>query len=248
METSIIIRTRNEQRWIGSVLERLFAQTYRDFEVIIVDSGSTDNTLDIASKFPVTIIKVDSTDFTYPYALNLGIRSSQAEKYLVILSAHSLPISKTWLADGIKHFSNPKVMGVYGPLKALPDGTFWDKLFHSIFNLVATIICFPKSYIALKKARMGVLGFTNAIIRKDLWEQHNLDERYANGGEDGEWVKYWLSKDLIVIMDLKFSVHHSHYLNLRQWLQQYKYWSSVSNPQPFQRLKYRTGDETHKEI
>ena len=42
VETSIIIRTKNEERWINSCLKAIFSQTYKDFEIIIVDNDSTD--------------------------------------------------------------------------------------------------------------------------------------------------------------------------------------------------------------
>ena len=45
---TIVIRTRNEERWLGETLRRIENQTYSDFEIVIVDSGSTDQTLFIA--------------------------------------------------------------------------------------------------------------------------------------------------------------------------------------------------------
>lgn len=245
-ETSIIIRTRNEQRWVGRVLERLYSQTYKSFEIIIVDSGSTDRTLSIASKFPARVIHIKPEEFSYPYALNLGVRNSQGEKYLVMLSAHSLPTSNSWLANGISHLSKENIMGVYGPLKAMPDGTFWDKTFHNLSYLKELILSFPKKYRIVKHGGLGVLGFTNAIIKKNLWEEYNFNEEYGNGGEDGEWAGYWFSKGYYAIKDMGFTVHHSHYLNLSQWRKQLKYWSGVTVPQSFRYLKYRN-DDTHKE-
>lgn len=50
-EISIIIRTKNEEKWIGENLKRLANQTYKNFEIIIVDSGSTDETLNIINNF-----------------------------------------------------------------------------------------------------------------------------------------------------------------------------------------------------
>ena len=104
IETSIIIRTRNEEKWLGRVLEMLFKQTYKNFEVILVDSGSNDQTLEIAEKHSVKIFKIPQEKFSYPYALNYGISKSEALKFIVIISGHSLPISHTWLSDGIKNF------------------------------------------------------------------------------------------------------------------------------------------------
>src|SRR3989338_6460644 len=135
METSIIIRTKNEEKWISENLKRLANQTYKNFEIILVDSGSTDKTLDIINQFinvlNIRIFKIKPEEFSYPFALNFGIKQSLAEKYLVFLSGHSLPISKTWIEYGIKNFTDNKIMGAYGFVWALPDGSIWEKL---IFN------------------------------------------------------------------------------------------------------------------
>jgi rhamnosyltransferase len=238
METSIIIRTKNEEKWVGEVLEKIFTQTYRDFEVIIVDSGSTDMTLDIIKKFPVRLFEIKPEDFSYPYALNFGCRQSKAEKHFVFLSAHSLPISKTWLGDGISGFSlEENIMGVYGNVRALPDATIWEKLYFNsfwdnIFNLF-------KRRTIFKKSKMGVLGFTNAIIRKDLWEMHNLNENYGGGGEDGEWCDYWMKKGFVAMRDRYFSVYHSHGLGLVGLARQWKHWKSTRKPFPFEKQDYR---------
>ena len=50
---SIIIRTKNEERWISSCLNEVFKQSYKNFEVIIVDNESTDKTVTIAGQYPI---------------------------------------------------------------------------------------------------------------------------------------------------------------------------------------------------
>ena len=62
-EASIIIRTKNEEKWIGECLNRLFNQTYRDFDVVVVDSGSTDRTLEIIGKYDVHLFKSHRNSF-----------------------------------------------------------------------------------------------------------------------------------------------------------------------------------------
>ncbi len=237
METSIIIRTKNEEKWIGRVLDKLFEQTYKNFEIVIVDSGSTDKTLRIASRFPVKILTIKPEDFSYPYALNYGCRNAGAEKFFVFISGHSLPISKTWLESGIKDFINDKIMGVYGDVIALSDATIWEKIFfnpvwHKIRNRL-------KKKVIVKTSGMGVLGFTNAIIRKDLWKKHNLNEEYGGGGEDGEWANYWLKCGYITVRDCSFSVCHSHGLGLGGLIKQWKHWKEVAKPRPFKKLEFR---------
>ena len=48
---SIIIRTKNEERWISSCLQSVYSQTYQNIEVILVDNYSTDKTVEKAKKF-----------------------------------------------------------------------------------------------------------------------------------------------------------------------------------------------------
>jgi rhamnosyltransferase len=255
VETSIIIRTRNEQRWIGRVLERLASQTYSNFEIIIVDSGSTDNTLSIVSTFAdrvgekhwVKVVHIKPEEFSYPHALNIGIQASQATKYIAILSAHSLPVSAKWLESGVGYIDkHEKISGVYGPLKALPDGTFWDKVIHNFWYIKEMFACFPKSYRIVGREDVGVLGFTNALIRRELWDQYHFNEAFGNGGEDGDWAKYWFNKGYAVVKDMGFAVRHSHYLNFSQWTEQLRYWQSLGAPQVFRRLSYRK-DGAHRE-
>ena len=67
-------------------------------------------------------------------------------------------------------------------------GSVWEKL---IFNklLGKLDIIFKKRKIIMQY-KMGVMGFTNAIVRRDLWEQYNFNEEFGMGGEDGDWVRY----------------------------------------------------------
>jgi rhamnosyltransferase len=238
METSIIIRTKNEEKWLGKVLERLSEQTYKDFEIVIVDSGSTDKTLEIARKFDTKIFQIKPEEFSYPYALNFGCEKAQATKYFVFLSAHSLPISKTWLEDGIKDFADEKIMGVYGMMQALPDGSWIEKLtWNSLYVKINYLLNTKRVVRSLVGG--GVMAFTHAIIRKDLWLQHKIDESYGLGGEDQVWAKYWFDKGYVAIQDVKFSVAHSHGLGLIRMLQQVKHWKETVEPHPYKRPSYR---------
>ena len=239
METAIVIRTKNEEKWIGVLLDKLFRQTYQDFEVIIVDNGSRDQTLAVARKFPVNIFEIPPKSFSYPYALNYGIARSQATRYLVIMSAHSIPVSDTWLVDSLKNFNlRQNVMGVDGSRRALPGATFWDLFFINGNTFLQLLLKGEKSRI-ISKPRAGVLAFTNAIIRKDLWDKKQFNEIYGAGGEDWEWMCFWFKQGYIVVRDPKCVVLHSHGLGLWGWIQQYRYWKSLSKPRPFQLLSFR---------
>lgn len=238
-ETSIIIRTKNEERWLETVLKELYKQSYQNFEILIIDSGSTDKTLSIAKRFPVRILKIPASDFSYPYAFNFAAKHSKASKYLVSLPGHAIPVSNTWLDDGISNFKKyDKLCGVYGFIKPLSQSSLWDKFFINGYNLGLTIKGVYKTHLQTKRTK-GILGFTNAIIRKKLWEIHHLDESWGAGGEDEEWADYWTKKGYKVLKDTKFSVYHSHNLDLIGWAGQLLDWQKMNKPRPFKSLSFR---------
>eukprot|EP01026_Neomeris_dumetosa_P037162 TRINITY_DN30092_c0_g1_i1.p1 TRINITY_DN30092_c0_g1~~TRINITY_DN30092_c0_g1_i1.p1 ORF type:complete len:113 (+),score=6.45 TRINITY_DN30092_c0_g1_i1:90-428(+) len=84
-KVSIIIRTKNEEKWIGSCLDAVFRQSFRDFEVVLVDNSSTDRTVEKAKKYPITLVELE--EFLPGKAINDGVRASKGE-ILVILSGH----------------------------------------------------------------------------------------------------------------------------------------------------------------
>ena len=72
---SIIIRTKNEERWITPCFQALFNQSYQDFEIVVVDNESTDKTLDKILQFPVEKI-ITVSDYLPGKAINLGIEQA----------------------------------------------------------------------------------------------------------------------------------------------------------------------------
>ena len=94
-ETSVVIRALNEERWLPDVLKMLERQRYRDFEVLLVDSGSVDRTRDLAAAAGARIVRLRSEDFTFGHALNVGIREARGS-FIAILSAHAIPVDEEW--------------------------------------------------------------------------------------------------------------------------------------------------------
>src|SRR5574341_374349 len=94
-QVSVVVPCLNEARYIGSLLEALSKQDFSDFEIIVLDSGSTDGSQEIvrrhiASAPSLPILLLGSSRRTIPSALNLGIRNSRGE-IIARLDAHSLP-------------------------------------------------------------------------------------------------------------------------------------------------------------
>jgi len=218
---SVVIRTLNEERYLARLLTKLKNQLEYIIEVIIVDSGSTDRTLVIAQEYNCRIIRIPHSDFSCAYALNVGIENSKAD-YLAIFSAHSLPVYDNFLRISQKYFALSKVAGVYGPCLPLDNASVVERLFYSPNYL--KILLPPK---VVESSSLGVLGNTNALLPKRLWQNHPFDLEMIEGGEDIEWADYWLNKGFKIVWEPKLAVYHSHGLTWRNFIGQYKHWQKV---------------------
>jgi len=112
-QCSIIIRAYNEEKHLGRLLQGIQEQSVKHTQIILVDSGSTDNTRLVARDYPVEIIDIAPHDFTFGRSLNLGIQHATAA-IIVIASAHVYPVYPDWLERLIEPFENDRIALVYG--------------------------------------------------------------------------------------------------------------------------------------
>ncbi|MBI3378844.1 MAG: glycosyltransferase [Nitrospirae bacterium] len=194
---SIIIRTKNEERWIVPCLRSVFKQSYKDFEVILVDNESTDNTVEKASQFEITKV-VRCKDYSPGLALNMGIRESRGE-YIVCLSGHCIPVDDKWLYSLLRNFEDKNVAGVYGRQEPMSFTSDFDKRDLSII-------------FGLDKKVQTLDSFfhnANSMIRRDLWEEVPFNETITNI-EDRIWAQRMLHKGYKIIYEPEASVYHYH--------------------------------------
>ena len=124
---SIVIRTFNESKYINICLNSIQKQSYKSFEIIIIDSGSTDDTIaKIKSRKNIKYYILKQKKYIPGKALNFGIDMAQGE-FIVFLSAHCIPTSSDWLKNLIKPFKNKKIAGVYGRQLPLPHSKPEDR-------------------------------------------------------------------------------------------------------------------------
>ena len=194
---SIIIRTKNEEDWIGHCLEAIINQSYKNYEIIIVDNQSSDNTVEIAKSFSVKKI-VSIKQYLPGKSLNAGIRVADGD-YLVFISSHCVPRNNNWLKCLLANFNNRKIAGVYG--RQVP--TAFSKP-NDIRDLYIT-------FGLDKRIQTKDYFFHNAnsAIRKDLWETYPFDEKLTNI-EDRVWAKQITEKGYKLIYEPEAEVFHSH--------------------------------------
>ncbi|MCL4459209.1 MAG: glycosyltransferase [Chloroflexi bacterium] len=199
-KTSIVIRSKNEESYIGQTLGAIFEQDEQDFEVIIVDSGSRDKTLEIASSYPVKIIRIRETIFTYGRALNIGIRNSTGD-FIVSLSAHALPTDGQWLRHLLAAFADLTVAGVYGRHVPRANAT----------KLEVWGMHWGGTIDGQRRRQTRDFRFSNAngAIRRQIWEFIPFDESLS-GGEDFVWAKQVQDLGYAIVYEPAAAVYHSH--------------------------------------
>jgi threonine dehydrogenase-like Zn-dependent dehydrogenase/GT2 family glycosyltransferase len=198
-EAAILIRTFNEERHLGPLLDALDNQARRGFEVIIVDSGSVDGTLAIAEARADRVVRLDSRDFTFGYSLNAGIAATSAP-LVAIVSAHTLPITVDWLANMLRPFEHPEVAMVYGGQRGVPESRY------------AELRDFERTYADSLRTHRAPAFFANnanSAIRRELWQQHRFDE-HLPGLEDIAWARYWVERGKEVAYQPDAAIYHIH--------------------------------------
>jgi 2-desacetyl-2-hydroxyethyl bacteriochlorophyllide A dehydrogenase len=199
-ETSIVIRAFNEERWLPEVFSALEKQQYRDFEVLLVDSGSVDRTRDIAAENGARIVSLRSEDFTFGYALNVGIREARGS-FIAILSAHAIPSNEFWLGRLVKPLREVDTAMVYGSQRGhdkcskFSEKRDFERLFEAQVHLVHEDDPFTNN--------------ANSAIKRDLWLKHSFDEMLP-GLEDTEWSKYWVARGMRILYEPNARIIHVH--------------------------------------
>jgi len=201
-KVSVIVRTKNEERWIAQCLNAVFSQTYKNFEVIIVDNKSTDKTIEKAKQFPVKDFVAYADEKYFPgKALNMGIRKSGGQ-FVVCLSGHCIPNSNRWLENLIANFFAKEqcVAGVYGRQEPMPFTPDSDKRDLAIaFGLDRKV-----------QKKDPFFHNANSAIRKDVWQEIPFDEKITNI-EDRVWAKkVQESNQYKIVYEPQASVYHYH--------------------------------------
>jgi glycosyltransferase involved in cell wall biosynthesis len=191
----VVIRAKNEAAKIGTTLDRLARQTIADqAEIVVVDSGSRDRTVEIARRAGARLIEIPSESFTYGGSLNTGCRDAETP-FLVALSAHAPPVGPTWLERLLAPFGDERVCAVCGYEKS-PDG-----------GTLAAPLTQDES---LAEAH-PFWGYSNSAgaFRTELWRRRPFREDMP-GTEDKEWALHWLREGYVVVVDPALVTEHSH--------------------------------------
>ena len=210
MKISLVIRCYNEERYIGRLLDGVVQQTADDVEIIVVDSGSTDSTLSIVSRYPVKLLSIKPEEFSFGRSLNIGCAAASGE-VILIASAHVYPMYQDWMERLVAPFADPQVALVYGKQRGNQATKYSE---HQVLAK-----WFPDQS-DLNQAH-PFCNNANAAVRRALWQERKYDETLT-GLEDTDWAKHAMNLGYKIAYVADADVVHVHDESVRQILNRYR--------------------------
>jgi len=200
IRASIVIRTLNEDTHLGTLLDAISAQQIQDLhpEVVLVDSGSTDATLEIADRHGCHINHITREEFSFGRSLNMGCELATGD-ILIFISGHCVPKDEHWLQrlcqpilDGIAEYT-------YGRQEGWEDSHFSEtRIFAKYYPAQSQI---PQDGFFCNNA--------NAALLRGVWERHRFNEDLT-GLEDMELAQRLVKAGGKVAYVAEAAVYHYH--------------------------------------
>ncbi len=188
---------------IGLALAALFSQDFRDFELLVIDSGSEDRTLDIVAAWPHRLIRIAARDYVPGRVLNRGV-SENSSPVCVFLNSDCVLLTPSSLGNLVAAFDDPEVMAAFARQVARPEAWSWVRREY--------LASFPEGGTA---APWIELSLPFAAMRRTAWEvQPFYDEAW--GSEDTAWGHRARERGWKVAYVPSALVMHSHNYSLKQ--------------------------------
>lgn len=223
---SVVIPTWNGGAPFRDCLRALSEQTLGPFELVVVDSGSTDGTREAAQEFGATVQVIDQRTFNHGGTRNLGIARSSGD-VVCLLTQDAVPTGDGYLAALTAAFDDAAVDGAYA--RQLPRADCDPLIAERLRRWSASRSEPVRQTLAPRdpaaaRARFEELppmeryltcAFDNvaSAVRRSSWEAHPFPER--NFGEDVAWAREVLLGGGTIAFEPGASVEHSHRVNLR---------------------------------
>lgn len=249
-EISIIIPVKNGAPWIEKCLQSLVQQTlFYQTEIIVIDSGSEDGTLEIAKRYPVQTHSIPSHEFNHGNTRNLGVALANG-KYIVMTVQDAQAVDNKWLEKLKKGFdAAPEVAAVCGQqiVPHDPDKNPLDWFRPSGSSSLVVHHFAGGSYeILTPEERKNCCGWDNvtAMYRRDVVEALIFPETVCS--EDIIWADTALKAGKTLVYNTAANVYHYHhedwnYVFSRTFSVMYTRYRQFGflHPKPSQNLRFK---------
>lgn len=214
LSISIVILTKNAGSGLEKTLNSVCNQSIDSpYEIVIVDSGSTDETLSIANSYKVIIHKINSYEFNFGLTRNYAFSLTSGD-ILVTISQDVVPCNISWLRSIVYPFyENNKVAAVQGSTVSQDktDVFYWEKEGYFYFT--------SESKKWIEKHKYG-LSFVNCAIRKKFWEKHQMGSMLFS--EDKFFQKMIYESGMEIYFAEDAVCYHGHQYTLKSLINRLK--------------------------
>ncbi|HWQ90854.1 MAG TPA: glycosyltransferase [Clostridia bacterium] len=196
---SIIIRSFNEGWALRDTLPALHAQDFTDWELIVIDSGSSDGSVELIRKAaPTHFVQIRPEDYHPSRVMNHGMQLARAER-AVFLNADATPQGKGWLRPLVNALNDPKTAAVFGRQIARPD---CRAVYAHDYER-----CFGPCRESARWEHF--FSMVNSGLRKDIWALRGFSEQMQYS-EDDEYTRWCRAQGYRVVYCPESVVMHSH--------------------------------------
>ena len=187
-----------------------------DYEVVVVDSGSTDGTPELAGRYGAVVHRISKQDFNHGATRNLGVSHARGE-FVALTVQDAVPLDEHWLSAMVESLERDEsVAGVYGRQIPHQDASL---LTRALTNGLASASSERREqfvedwtrYTKLppnKRRRIAAFDNVSSCIRRSVWEKLPFDA--TNFGEDMRWGKKVVEAGYKVVYEPRAAVFHSH--------------------------------------
>ncbi len=196
---TIIMRSFNEAWALKGTLPALAAQDFKNWELIVIDSGSTDGSQDlIRAVKPTHLVQITPQEYNPSRVMNQGMRLAKSE-FGIFINADATPQETSWLRPLVNALQDPKTAACFGRQIPRPD---CQAVFANDYDR-----CFGPNRESAKWEHF--FSMVSSGLRKDVWSQRGFREdlQYA---EDDEYTRWCKSQGYAVAYVPESVAMHSH--------------------------------------
>lgn len=224
---SIVILTKNAAAFLPETLPAIFSQEVDfEYEVLAVDSGSRDGSLELLSQYPVRVIQIPPESFNHGETRNLGARSADSEsQYVVFLSHDALPANPRWLQSLVNPLViDSTVAGAFS--RHIPRPGANAAVVRQLVQLTQSggserlVKQMPVTEAEFEANKFNLVFFSNtsSVLRKSAWEKYPFPK--ADFAEDALWAEQVLRAGHKIVFEPESVIKHSHNYSLVEQFRQ----------------------------
>ena len=217
---SIIITTYNASRYLSALLDGLESQTVKDFELIVIDSSSSDNTVEIARSHGAKIISIAKSEFDHGATRTLGAKESRGD-IIIYLTQDAIPFDEYAIENIVKPLDNDKKIGaVFARQLPHPNASVFAQHLR-LFNYPDT----SYTRVLVDREQYGIktifFSDTFSAYRKNVLEEIGYFKNGLIFGEDTCAAAMILLKGKKIVYAVDAKVFHSHNYTISQDFKRY---------------------------